>query len=241
MIHILNGDALLEMFPKQIDGKKIVMRECLIDGDIEGDTLDEFASTRDRYLSNTYPEVTEIDYSTHVLPELKSIESIPEGEEIVLWFEDDLFCQVNLWFVCHLIPKGNQLNSVYLVRPEKLTQWGFAAYSEDELKELFEKKIPLKPEQLSYFDDLWLAYKTGNVEQVLEASGKLNSEFPWISVPVNALENLVNDQKPQRFIEDFVSDNPASSFGDLFQALTKEMPEYGFGDLQVKKMYGELI
>ncbi len=241
MIHILNGDALLERFPKQIDGESIVMRECLIDGDLEGDTLNEFAYTRDQYLSKTYPEVTDIEYSTDVLPELKRVESIPNGEEIALWFEDDLFCQVNLWFVCHLIFNQDRINRLYLVRPETLTQWGFAAYSEDGLQELFEKKVSITPEHLSYFTDLWSSYKTGNVEQVLKFSGELNSDFPWISVPVSALVNLVNEQKPQRFIENFISDNPTSSFGEVFRAFSKEMPEYGFGDLQVRKMYSELI
>lgn len=34
--HILNGDALKSQFPEQILGEKIIARECLVDGSVEG-------------------------------------------------------------------------------------------------------------------------------------------------------------------------------------------------------------
>lgn len=240
MIHILNGDALYERFPKNIQGELVVMRECLIDGDLEGNTLEEFAHTRELYLSKTYPEVKDVNYSTHVLPELKRIKSIPDEAEISLWFEDDLFCQVNLWFVCHLMLRDNQVNTVHLVRPDKLTQWGFAAYSEEGLNELFEKRISLNSEHLSHFVDLWNAYKDRNVEDILKVSKRLEADLPWISTPVNALVHLINEQKPQNYIKSLIAENSGSSFGEIFGIFTREMPEYGFGDLQVKRIYDEL-
>ena len=43
-VHILNGDALLDRFPFGIEGEKIIMRECLIDGNIKGDNLSKIQS-----------------------------------------------------------------------------------------------------------------------------------------------------------------------------------------------------
>ena len=34
--HILNGDSLKDVFPKEIYGTCIVARECLVDGDVSG-------------------------------------------------------------------------------------------------------------------------------------------------------------------------------------------------------------
>ena len=36
--HILNGDALKHQFPSCIKGEKIIMRACLVDGDVVGST-----------------------------------------------------------------------------------------------------------------------------------------------------------------------------------------------------------
>jgi len=45
--HVLNGDALLPTFIEtKLGGEIIVDRECLIEGDVSGDTLFEFWLTR---------------------------------------------------------------------------------------------------------------------------------------------------------------------------------------------------
>ena len=37
--HILNGDSLKNQFPKSISGELIVARECLVDGNIQGEDI----------------------------------------------------------------------------------------------------------------------------------------------------------------------------------------------------------
>ncbi|RNC85688.1 MAG: DUF1835 domain-containing protein [Balneola sp.] len=236
MIHILNGDALADRFPKKSGDQLIIMRECLIDGDVSGETFDDFVETRDAFLSSTYPEIDE-DYMEYVLPELNKIRSLPDGIEINLWFEDDLFCQINFWFICNLIPKSSP---IYLVRPEELNQWGFAKYTQDELNQLLEKRTFLSPKHLSKFAELWKAYKAGKVDQIPEISETLTADFPWLSTPVNALMDLVNSEKPQHFIKELIDTDPSPGFGEVFRALTENMPEYGFGDLQVRRMFDKI-
>ncbi|MFB0948097.1 MAG: hypothetical protein ACI9V1_000827 [Spirosomataceae bacterium] len=51
--HILNGDALLEKFPK-IEDEIIVLRECLIEGDKSGDTWEGFVKSRLAFLNKYY-------------------------------------------------------------------------------------------------------------------------------------------------------------------------------------------
>jgi hypothetical protein len=53
--HILNGDSLAGTFPNaKLPGEIIVARECLIEGDLHGDSLDEFLKTRASYIRMTY-------------------------------------------------------------------------------------------------------------------------------------------------------------------------------------------
>ena len=53
-IHILNGDCLLEQFPEEIMGSRIVCRECLVDGDVQGSDLEEFFRIRAEFISNLH-------------------------------------------------------------------------------------------------------------------------------------------------------------------------------------------
>ena len=39
--HVLNGDALKEQFPPTITGDIIVIRECLVDGPVTGNNVDD--------------------------------------------------------------------------------------------------------------------------------------------------------------------------------------------------------
>ena len=108
VFHILNGDALKSQLPADaILGEIIVARECLVDGDVAGNTLEELIQSRVRSMHEMYG-TSENEYFQKTVPELRKIVDINEGE-VNLWFEDDLFCQVNLWFVCELL-KGKSLS-----------------------------------------------------------------------------------------------------------------------------------
>lgn len=91
--HILNGDALKVQFPEVLKGNIIVARECLI-GDVQGKNLEQFFHTRAQFISN-FEDYNYDDYFQDTVSEFEKIRAIPENAVINLWFEDDLFCQVN--------------------------------------------------------------------------------------------------------------------------------------------------
>ena len=45
-VHILNGDCLKAQLRHVVKDEVIVMRECLIDGNVQGETLTEFYANR---------------------------------------------------------------------------------------------------------------------------------------------------------------------------------------------------
>lgn len=89
--HILNGDSLKEILPANIQGEMIVARECLIDGNVEGKSLDDFFATRAKFISDNYEGSSKQDYYNKTVIEFQKIQAIPQESEINLWFEDDLF------------------------------------------------------------------------------------------------------------------------------------------------------
>ena len=98
---ILNGDALLDQFLETIPGDRIVMRECMVQGNVEGNSLDEILVSRKAFMQSDFG-VSEKEYTDDSEAEILKIKNISDGI-VNLWFEEDLFCQVNLWFSCYLL------------------------------------------------------------------------------------------------------------------------------------------
>lgn len=237
--HILNGDSLLERFPSAIPGSRIVMRECLVDGPVEGETLETFYKNRAEFIS-TYEGCTSEDYFNTSIPEIKKIDVIPIGQEIYLWFEDDLFCQVNFWFVLHLLQE--KIDSVFLVRPKAHNRYGFAALTTEELLSCLDEAMALQP----YKDiiQLWTHYQNNNLKSLQAISNKYPDLF-FISEAVQAhLDRQPNTNhmgKPKETILAILAELDTPSFGTVFQEFSRRLPNYGFGDLQVKRLYDELV
>jgi hypothetical protein len=97
-------------------GELIVARECLVDENIQGGNLSDLFGNRAEYLER-YPQVSVGIYFEITVPEIAKITNIPQKLIVYCWFEDDLFCQVNFWFVLHLLAKNQQIYKIYLVRP----------------------------------------------------------------------------------------------------------------------------
>ena len=110
--HILNGDSLAYSFPEaKIEGEIIVVREALIDGELPGDNLHNFWQSRARYM-----RITETEYNNAVVKEFEKIINAPADSTFNLWFEYDLFCQVNMWFVISIINSLSIKKKVYAVK-----------------------------------------------------------------------------------------------------------------------------
>ena len=131
--HILNGDSLKEQFPENIQGEILVARECLVDGYVNGNSLTDFFKVRAEFIRNNYDGYKEQDYFEKTVSEFNKIQNIPDNVDINLWFEDDLFCQVNFWFVINLLIKSNQNNQLFLIRPKSHSQYGFGGLLKSEL------------------------------------------------------------------------------------------------------------
>jgi len=120
--HILNGDALKSQLPN-LNGETIVIRESLMDGPVNATDLDSFFIEREKYICSNF-EMNPEEYLHKSKREIQKITNIKAGSEVNLWFEDDLFCQSNLWFCCYILQRIKEIN-VYLVRPDHQDWAGF--------------------------------------------------------------------------------------------------------------------
>ena len=221
-----------------IGGEVIVARECLVDGVVTGDSLNEIIQTRIRSMHEMYG-TSKDEYLQKAVPELRKMAEI-DGGEVNLWFEDDLFCQVNLWFVCDLL-KGKSL-SIYLVRPTGSLRYGFAGHQPEELPELLKNKIALSTHHITLLSKLWKAYQSDDQTGLTEASRDLANDLPFVEEAVEAhLKRLPYGKglTEQSLIE-IMNEFDTRDFGVVFSEFSKRYPIYGFGDLQVKRLFDQL-
>ncbi|MEZ5031235.1 MAG: hypothetical protein R2787_07530 [Saprospiraceae bacterium] len=243
MVHILNGDALRERFPATLAGRQIVARECLVDGDVEGNTLEQVGRSREEFLLAVYGVPVQ-EYQEHSLAELKKIQSIPNGEEIALWFEDDLFCQVNLWFVCWLLDESGRDHSLYLVRPPAGSRFSFAHADEATLVDCFEARMPISAAMRSAFAAMWKAYQyEDRIAMHRLATGPLQDVdflLPVIDAEVSRYRDETGWSPMELIVKHIILQNPEGDFPAHFEAFSLAHPIYGLGDLQFKRVWEEV-
>lgn len=241
--HVLNGDALKDQFPEEISGEIIVCRECLVDGSVSGNNLDELFETRAWFISQNYGHFEREDYFEKTVTEFKKTAEIPAAAEINLWFEDDLFCQVNLWFITYLLSQYQKNNALFLIRPQVHTRFGFGGLSKGELVSLFANKIPLQ--NAESIANLWTLFQSREGDALLDAALHLEADYPFMIPAVRAyLESLPADGlpgRPHRTLGQIMDDLNTTEFGPVFQEFSKREVIYGFGDIQVKRLYDQII
>ena len=167
-----------------MEGEIIVARECLVDGEVQADSLDELFTLRASFISNNYGACTVEEYLADSKAEFDKILAIPKGANAYLWFEDDLFCQVNFWFVCYLLHIKSRDLRVHLVRPPVHTPFGFGGLDNDQLITAFQNATPLS--QISEIAQLWVQYQSGDLDGLKLSASKLRNTLPFIEAAVDA-------------------------------------------------------
>ena len=244
--NILNGDSLAYSFPDaEIEGDIIVVREGLIEGDLSGNDLEDFWHSRAQYM-----RLSEVEYRNKVVNEFEKIISAPENTEFNLWFEYDLFCQVNMWFVISIInglsvkKKVYAVYTSYLERNNKQFWNGFGPANSTQLQVCFADRILLNDGDLQLGQELWAAYKDNNFEELIRLAKNQSSAFPYLQEVVKAhVDRFPKDGtngRPEKVIEE-ITKNVSTDFNKVFKEFWKRESIYGFGDTQLKHLYDKVM
>ena len=241
-VHVLNGDALLDQFPESLPGKKFVMRECLIEGPVNGISLDSFYRDRITFLQFEY-KATEEQYQTSTIAELEKLIELPNDDEINLWFEQDLFCQANLWFICAYLKLHKKSNPIYLIMPRSFSSYGFGALNSKELSSLYVDRKPFL--HLKEFAALWEFYRLGKNQELWQLTLELAGLYPFLKETVQAHLDRLRTKgslgRPMDSLIRIIKDLDTTEFGPVFKEFCAREGVYGYGDSQVKRFFNEII
>jgi hypothetical protein len=100
MLHIHNGDASANVAKQtSLPGEHFAFREALVDGPTPASYLaNGWELLRARHLSSTYG-VDLKECQQQLAAQETQLISIDQHDEVVLWFEHDLFCQTHLIYL----------------------------------------------------------------------------------------------------------------------------------------------
>jgi hypothetical protein len=233
--HVLPGDAQVEAFKQSgIAGEILVCRECLIEGDLNGDGLDEFFINRAAFINNAFDQ-DPANYNSSVASQFRKLTELTDRDEVNLWFEYELFCAVNMWFCLDLLSKTDA--KIYRVMPVYLSEedrWdGFGGATSNDMLRCFDGRIQLTDEDIRLGSALFKAYKNKDKIALNIFTDQGSDAFPFLREVVEAAIEI--DTRPSEIVSD-ITRSGKHDLSEVFPEFRSRAGVYGFGDTQVENL-----
>lgn len=249
-LHITNGDSFTQRLRKlRFKGEIITWREMLCEGKTVTNVGSEaFWKTRFDFLHKNY-NVSKSWFVEKTLKEYRSLCNHKQEEEIILWFEYDLFCQINMLAVISWLKTHRRHVQISLVCSGKEDEtnrlYALNDLSDEQIKKLFKKRVELSQDDIEFADYVWQLYCSDNpirlehltdfeqyqFKYLGEALRTHLRRFPTIKNGLNEIENRVlhvaAEEKPK-------------SRKELLGSLLTDQGWYGFGDSQYERILKNL-
>ena len=246
-LHMLNGDSLTPRLAAiNVKDDQLVWREMLCEGKTSYDLRSEtFKQERISFLTpfgadgKTYTE-------SFLNPLLTT--NFSKYTSIVLWFEYDLFCHINMIAALSYLQQSNVSAEIYLV----CSGWienepnlkGLGELSHKQLISHYQQKIKLTTSDIELADRLWRLYCTDN-HVTFKNYVTLSSSFPYLSNCINAhlkrFPSVTNGLNVlETHILKIIHKEEIKNTRQLTGYILQYQGYYGFGDLQIAKIIKKL-
>ncbi len=247
ILHITNGDSFTSILNKlPVEGTIITWREMLCEGKTVTDVGSEFFwKVRFDYLSKTYKTTKEI-FLKGTLREYQNLCNQKTQDEVVLWFDHDLYSQINMIALLSWLKINKKNAQISVVSTDKKKHINtLAKLPEEELLQYYKNRMHRTRDDVEYADYIWQLY-CGNNPIRLETFSKFNSSqlehltdairthllrFPTVKNGLNAVENKVLYT---------ASGNEYASKNELVKQLLQTEKSHGYTNLQYKKIIENL-
>ncbi|MFD1613769.1 DUF1835 domain-containing protein [Gelatiniphilus marinus] len=247
LLHITNGTSLTNYLNElDIVGEKLTWQEMLCEGPTLA-TIDNnhFLSLRTSFLKDYY----DIDLDVNeIKKELNKLNDLDNYTEIVLWFEYDLFCHINMLAVISLIKQKKTRLPIYLVcsgriRGEKNLK-ALPELTAEQLLKHYKNKVKLNPEDIQLATTLWGIY-CGKDHNLLKPFIVKRSSFIYLNNCLKAHLQRFPDYKSglnalERNILSIIKNNTVKSMHHLLGYAINYQGYYGYTDLQFHRIIDKL-
>lgn len=249
-LHITNGDGFTEVLKKlDISGDIITWREMLCEGKTTNEVGSEtFWRQRYEYLNRAY-KVTKDTFINRTLKEYRNLCNQKSQEDIVLWFNKDLFDQINMIAVLSWIKKNRANANLFLISSGIVQDFNdpstLEAMSKKELEKLYKNKLSLNKDDIEYGDYVWQLYCENNPIRLQNAIKQNKSQLQYLTTAIQthllrfpSLKNGLNELENKMITK--ALHQKIKTKDQLVETMLLDPGNYGYGDIQYFKMATKL-
>jgi hypothetical protein len=228
MIHFHNGDVAASLARRAgVPGRHVPFRESLVGGPVRPNLpLHEWVEERALFLSEHHGESL-LRVRNELLEQETNLDKAREEEEVVLWFEHDLFCLVHLLYLLTRLSKCRRITLIWYPQP-------LGTQSEEELFNLFQSRAAVLPAMNTAASLAWRAYTSDDPTSLNRFLGAEVADFPFLRdglrLHASRFPSMRNGlgEVERRAVEGI--DAGLTDFVSLFMQFDKNPPRFGFGD-----------
>jgi hypothetical protein len=242
MLHIHNGDSSANIAKtSSLQGEHFAWRESLITGPTPAHVSgDEWRSVRARHLSEAYG-VDLQECERGLLDQEQKLSSFEEHDEVVLWFEHDLFCQINLLYLLNWFAQqdtGNTKLSLICIGefPGKENFRGLGELNAEQMASLFPDRQQVTSAQFKLAERAWDAYCSPDPAEIEKFLKSDTTPLSFLSPAIQAhLLRFPSTKNGLGSIENRgleLIHGGLKTFVDVFSRFGDAAPVYGLGDAQ---------
>ncbi len=176
ILHVANGHCTTGLIEASgLPGRTTIWADPLHDGPVPGNVSDdELLRVRAAFLAGTPDQVDQV--AADLAQWRAAIDDHDTYDELVLWFEHDLFDQLNLIQLLSHLGMRNRRSRVTMVQidsyPGHPDFKGIGELTPADVEALFHTRRPVTPDQLALAASAWSAYRSADpraIEQLLQA------------------------------------------------------------------------
>jgi hypothetical protein len=246
-LHITNGGALTSYLNElEVVGEKLTWQEILCEGPTQEIIhSDEFIKLRSDFLNTFYNVELDLNKVEYALGQLSNLDRY---SEIILWFEYDLFCHINLLAVINLLQQKKIDLPLYLVCSGRISGVsalkGLTELNATQLFKHYKDKVKLNQEDIDLASTLWGIY-CGKDHNLLKPFIVKSSSFKYLSNCLKAhLERFPDSKSGLNVLEtnilSIIKENNIKSRNHLLGYALNYQGYYGFGDMQLNRIIEKL-
>lgn len=177
VLHVANGHCTTELIEASgVPGRTMIWADPLNDGPVPGNvTDDELLRVRAEFLAGKPEEIAAV--AADLQGWRQAVDDQGAYDELVLWFEHDLFDQLNLIQLLTHLGTRAAARPVTMVSidsfAEHLNFKGFGELSAEDFPGLFATRRAITPEQIVLATRAWRAYRSADpraIEQLLQTT-----------------------------------------------------------------------
>lgn len=239
-LHVLNGDSTKALFPIDlIPGDLLVWREALCEGKVnENISTDMFWKDRAAHIEEAYQSK---NYEEKVLSEISRLKDLSQFEEVTLWFEYDLFCQVNLIACLSYMDTRQKISLVCLGDELDGQLRGLGEVDSKHYPSLFASRIQLAQDDIDYAKAVWKVYSDETTTSLKHFYGT-HKTLKYLGKALASHEEKIPAQNGLNAIETKMLEvvNSTNNENELIGSILKDQTWLGMGDSQYWNYFAHL-